>query len=50
MDVLLGGAIFALYLAAQVLAVIVGSRLPHTGRSEARPANRRPVLMRPSAT
>jgi hypothetical protein len=50
MDVLLGGAVFALYLAAQVLAVIAGSRLPPTGRSASPPADRRPVLMRASET
>jgi len=50
MDILLGGAVFALYLAAQVLAVIAGSRLPHHGRSAALPAERRSALMRPSGT
>jgi hypothetical protein len=50
MEILLGGAVFALYLAAQVLAVIAGSRLPHHGRSAALPAERRSALMRPSGT
>jgi hypothetical protein len=50
MDILLGGAVFALYLAAQVLAVIVGSRVPNTWRSTAPPADRRPALIRPSGT
>ena len=48
MDILLGGAVFALYLAAQVLAVIAGSRLPHPGRSASPPPDRRPALMRSS--
>jgi hypothetical protein len=48
MEVLLPGAVFALYLAAQVLAVIVGSRLPPTGRSGALPADRQHAPIRRS--